>query len=444
MSVDVSPIRYADAGGVEIAYQLIGSSGPVFIGTPGFAQNVELIWEEPHAARFLRRMGSFCRLINYDKRGTGLSDRGGDLSSFPERVTDMVAVMDAEGVDRAFIGGFSDGGTMSAFFAATYPERIEGLVLIGTTASWAQQDDLPWNPTKEGWKELARMWSESWGTGTMSTALLAPTMSDDEDFLRWAARYERNSLSPAAVIKIWAMNVDIDIRSVLPTIRTPTLVIHRLEEGMSIENARYLAAKIRGAQLLELPGRDHMPWLGNSDLVLDAIEEFVTGARPQVSIDRVLATVLFTDIVDSTQTASGLGDGAWRRLLDEHDAVTMRVVREASGTVIKSTGDGVLATFDSPSRALAATTQLHRLLRPFDVRIRAGLHTGEVEKRGDDVGGIGVNIAARIEALAGPGETLTSSTVKDLCAGAGFTFEDRGEHALKGVDGTWKVYRLAS
>ncbi|GAC1375279.1 MAG: adenylate/guanylate cyclase domain-containing protein [Acidimicrobiales bacterium] len=444
MNLDIPPIKYADSAGVEIAYQTFGSSGPVVIATPGFAQNIELMWEEPRCARFLRRLGSFCRFIHYDKRGTGLSDRGGVLSSFPERVTDMTAVMDAEGIDTAFIGGFSDGGTMSAFFAATYPERTQGLFLLSTAPSWVRRDDLPWNLDLESWKELAQAWSASWGTGSVSVSILAQSMVDDAEYMRWLARYERNSLSPAGVVKLWTMNFDVDVRAVLPTISVPTLVMHRTGERLSIENSRYLAAHIPGARLLELAGDDHLPWLGDQDSVLDALEEFVTGTQPQLSVDRVLATVLFTDIVDSTRTASALGDTAWRRLLDDHDSVTNRIVAQAAGTVIKSTGDGVLATFDSPSRAIAATNQLHRELGSLDVRIRAGLHTGEVEKRGDDVGGIGVNIAARIESLAGTGETLTSSTVKDLCAGAGFSFEDRGEHALKGVDGTWKVYRLAS
>jgi class 3 adenylate cyclase/esterase/lipase len=444
VSVEVSPIRYADADGVEIAYQVIGNEGPVLIGTPGFASNIELMWEEPRAARFLRRLGSFTRLIHYDKRGTGMSDRQADLSSFPERVTDMTAVMDAEGVEQAFIAGISDGGTMSAFFAATYPERTLGLVLIATTPSWVQRDDLPWQLPLERWRALARSWSQSWGTGAVSARILAQSMLKDTEWMHWMARYERNSLSPAAVIKMWEVNFEVDIRSMLPSIHFPTLVIHRQSEPMSIENARYLAAKIPQARLLELPGQDHLPWLGDQNSVLDAMEEYVTGTRSQVSSDRVLATVLFTDIIDSTKRASSLGDARWRQLLDDHDSLTARIVGEASGSVIQQTGDGVLATFDSPSRALAATTKLHRELEALDIRIRAGLHTGEIERRGRDVSGIGVNIAARVEALASAGETLASSTVKDLCAGAGFGFEEHGEHSLKGVDGPWRIFRLAS
>jgi class 3 adenylate cyclase len=278
----------------------------------------------------------------------------------------------------------------------------------------------------------------------MSARLLGPSMLEDVEWMRWMARYERNSLSPAAVMRMWEVNFDVDIRSLLPSIRFPTLVIHRQSEPLSIDNARYLADKIPQAKLLELSGQDHLPWLGDQDSVLDAVEEYVTGTRVQVSSDRVLATVLFTDIIDSTKRASSLGDVRWRQLLDDHDSLTARIVREASGSVIQQTGDGVLATFDSPSRALAATSNLHRELEALDIRIRAGLHTGEIERRGRDVSGIGVNIAARVEALASAGETLASSTVKDLCAGAGFQFEDHGEHNLKGVEGRWRIFRLTS
>ncbi|GAC1318934.1 MAG: adenylate/guanylate cyclase domain-containing protein [Acidimicrobiales bacterium] len=440
----VPPIKYVDAGGVEIAYQVIGSSGPTVVGIPGFAQNIELMWEEPRIARFLRRFGSFCRLIHFDKRGTGLSDRSAALASFPERVSDLQAVMDAEGVDQAYVSGFSEGGSMAAFFAATYPERCLGLLLLSTTTSFLQRDDYPDAFAPEIWTAFSEAWSQSWGTGEFSTNVFAPSMAGDPDYLQWMARYERNSLSPGGVLKLCRMNADIDVRAVLPAIRVPTVVVHRESECIPFGSGKYLAEHIPNARFVGLPGVDHLPWLGDADAILDVVEEFVTGHRPAVSVDRVLATVLFTDIVDSTKTASSLGDHAWHRLLDDHDDVTGRIIREASGHVVKSTGDGVLATFDSPSRAITATTHLHRELAGFGVRIRAGLHTGEVERRGSDVGGIGVNIAARIEGLAGSGETLTSSTVKDLCAGSGFRFEERGEHALKGVDGTWRVYRLGA
>jgi class 3 adenylate cyclase len=443
MDLRIPPIRYADNDGIEIAYQVIGDTGPVFMGLPGLAQNIELLWEEPRAARFLRRLGSFCRLIHFDKRGTGLSGRGAGLSSFPDRVTDLQAVMQAEGVDDAFIGGFSEGGSMSALFAASYPERTRGLLLISTTASFTRQDDLPWNLTSADLMAMAARWSTAWGTGQFTTRLLAPSLCEDEDYLRWMARYERQALTPAALIDLWRTNAEIDVRSLLPSIQAPTVVIHRREETIDARSGEYLARAIPGARLVLLDGVDHLPWIGDQDAVLDEMEDLITGGRRAVSSERVLATVLFTDIVDSTVQASRLGDTAWRRLLDDHDTHTHAVIRDGRGRVVKSTGDGVLATFDSPSRAMESAVRLRSRLADLGIQIRAGLHTGEIERRGDDVGGVGVHIAARIEALAGAGQIVVSSTVKDLSAGSGFAFEDLGLSTLKGVDGEWTVHLLA-
>jgi class 3 adenylate cyclase len=444
VDLSIPPIRYADNNGIEIAYQVIGDAGPVFMGLPGLAQNIELMWEEPHAARFLTRLGSFCRLIHFDKRGTGLSGRGAGLSSFPDRVTDLQAVMDAEGVEDAFIGGFSEGGSMSALFAASYPERTRGLVLISTTASFARREDLPWNPTDEDLMAMAARWSAAWGTGRFTTQLLAPTMAKDADYLRWMARYERQALPPAALVDLWRMNVEIDVRSLLQSIQAPTVVIHRRDETLDSRNAEYLAERVPNARLVLLDGADHLPWIGDQDAVIDEIEELITGGRAALRSQRVLATVLFTDIVDSTAVASRLGDAAWRRLLDEHDSQARLAVRDGLGRVVKSTGDGVLATFDSPSRAMESALRLRRRLADIGIQIRAGLHTGEVERRGEDVGGVGVHIAARIEALAGAGQIVVSSTVKDLSAGSGFAFEDLGLATLKGVDGEWRIHLLAA
>jgi class 3 adenylate cyclase len=440
----IPPIRYADNGGIEIAYQVIGDAGPVLIGIPGLAQNVELMWEDIHTARFLRRLGSFCRLIHFDKRGTGLSARGLGISSFPDRVTDLQAVMDAEGVDQAHLSGFSEGGTMTAFFAATYPERTQGLILLDTTASFTRRDDMPWNRTVEEYMVMSEAWSAAWGTGRFTTRLLAPSMKGDEDYIRWMARYERQSLTPAGVMELQRMNAEVDIRSLLPTIQAPTLVIHRRDEVIDVRNAEYLAEKIPGARLVVMEGVDHLPWIGDMETVVAEIEVAITGSRRSVPSERLLATVLFTDIVGSTDMATRLGDAAWRRLLDEHDSRTLATVKEGGGRVIQQTGDGVLATFDSPSRAMESTLRLRRGLAGAGIQIRAGLHTGEIERRGDNVGGIGVNIAARIEALAGAGEILVSGTVKDLSVGSGFSFEDRGPSTLKGVEGTWPVHLLIS
>ncbi|MCW3018416.1 MAG: hydrolase, partial [Solirubrobacterales bacterium] len=400
MDLSIPPIRYADNDGIEIAYQVIGDAGPVFMGLPGLAQNIELMWEEPHAARFLRRLGSVCRMIHFDKRGTGLSGRGAGLASFPDRVTDLQAVMDAEGVEDAFIGGFSEGGSMSALFAASYPERTRGLLLINTTASFTRHADLPWNPTAEDLMAMAASWSAAWGQGSFTTGLLAPSMAADSDYLRWMARYERQALTPSALVDLWRTNVEIDVRSLLGSIQAPTVVIHRRDEAIDTRNAEYLSRAIPDARLVVLEGADHLPWIGDQDAVLDEMEEFITGGRRAVPSERVLATVLFTDIVDSTAVASRVGDAAWRRLLDEHDSQTHAAVRDGLGRVVKSTGDGVLATFDSPSRAMESAVRLRKRLADIGIQIRAGLHTGEIERRGEDVGGVGVHIAARIEALA--------------------------------------------
>jgi class 3 adenylate cyclase len=444
MDLAVPPVRYADNDGIEIAYQVIGDAGPVLMGLPGLAQNIELLWEEPRAARWLRRLGSFCRVVHFDKRGTGLSARGTGLSSFPERITDLQAVMEAEGIDEAFIGGFSEGGSMSALFAATYPERTRGLILIGTTASFARREELPWNPTAESLMGLAESWSEAWGQGHFTTQMLAPSMLSDDDYVEWMARYERQSLTPRGLIDLWRMNVEIDATSVLPSIQAPTVVIHRRAEALDLRNAEYLAANIPGARLVVVEGTDHLPWIGDQAPILDEMEELITGNRRSVSSERFLATVLFTDIVDSTAMAGRLGDASWRQLLDEHDSRTQAVVRECGGRVVNSTGDGVLATFDSPSRAIESALRLRRQLGRSGVEIRCGLHTGEIERRGENVGGVGVHIAARIEALAGAGEILVSGTVKDLSAGSPFSFEDRGLSTLKGVEGKWQVHALTS
>ncbi|MHB8467624.1 MAG: adenylate/guanylate cyclase domain-containing protein, partial [Acidimicrobiales bacterium] len=408
------------------------------------AQNIELLWEEPHANRFMRRFGSFCGLIHFDKRGTGLSSRSAGLSSFAGRMIDMVAVMDAEGVESAVIGGFSEGGTMAALFAATHPERTQGLVLMDTTATWLHTEDTPWNPPADFWMSLAEEWASHWGEGWFSVENLMPSMIGDAEYLAWAARYERQSLTPRGVVDLWRMIVEVDIRSMLSSIHVPTLVLHRDGEW-GVENARYLADHIEGAQLAVVPGVDHMPWIGDQDSVLDAIEEFVTGRKAApLPTDRFLATVLFTDIVDSTQSASRVGDAAWHGMLDEHDRISTGSITGHGGRLVKFTGDGVLAVFDSPSGAVHCAIELGRKLAPGGIRIRAGVHTGEVERRGEDIGGIGVNVAARIQAMAGADEVLASRTVKDLSAGSGLTFEDRGAHRFKGVDEPWQVLAVTA
>jgi class 3 adenylate cyclase len=440
----VSEVRYADAEGVQIAYQVIGDRGPTFVGIPGLAQNIELLWDEPHSARFLRRFGSFCRLLHFDKRGTGLSDRNVAFSSFPERVRDLEAVMAAEDVEHAFVGGFSEGGLMSAYFAATHPERVDGLVLLSTAPSFTRRANLPWNLSQEDWVKFIDAWGADWGKGTFTVSVMAPSMAEDPEYLRWMARYERQSLQPAGLVQLQRLNGLVDISELLGSITVPTVVIHHDQEAIRVDNGRYLAASIPGARYVELTGRDHLPWIGDQDAVLDAIEEFVTGHPATAATpDRILSTVVFTDIVDSTRRAVQVGDAAWRRELDAHDDLSAAAVGRHGGTLVKSTGDGLLATFDSPSRALGCCIELSTRSRSIELELRCGVHTGEIERRGQDVGGVAVHIASRVEACAGPGEVLATRTVRDLSAGAPFRFEPRGSRELKGLPGEWELYSVS-
>jgi pimeloyl-ACP methyl ester carboxylesterase len=442
-ALDVPDTRYAKtADGLDIAYQVFGA-GPWLMGIPGFAQNIEVLWEEPQAARLLRRLGSFSRFIHFDKRGTGLSDRSLPPATLEERADDLRAVMDAEGIDQAFIGGFSEGGLLSAYFAATHPDRVAGLILLSTGACFVQKEDHPWNPTEEVWRSVNQQWAEGWGTGQFTVPILAPSVAGDAGYQQWAARYERQSLNPGAVLPLQMLNAQLDIRHLLPTIRVPTLVLHRRDEIISVENGRYLAAHIPGARLKILDGADHLPWIGDQDSVLDEMEEFVSGTRVTRDVDRVLATVLFTDIVGSTEILARTGDREWRGLLDAHDAAARREVGRYGGRLIKTTGDGILATFDGPGRAIRCAAALSDTLADQGLNVRIGLHTGEIEIIGDDVGGIAVHIAARVMAHAGAGEVVVSSSVPSLVVGSGIEFEDRGEHELKGVPGTWRLFAVA-
>jgi class 3 adenylate cyclase/alpha-beta hydrolase superfamily lysophospholipase len=438
--------RYAEIDGVRVGYQTYGTGKRTVIGVPGFAQNIDSIWENPESAAFFERLGSFCRVITFDKRGTGLSDRRIPPPSLDARVQDLVAVMRAEGVDRAVIAGFSEGGTMAAFFAATYPERTEGLILSGTFASWVRRDDHPWAPTVR--QQLRRLWALSliWGAGQFAVGLVAPSMAGQPGFRRWAARYERTSISRSKLVPFSRINADIDIRHVLPSIYAPTLVMHaRGDRVVPFRSGRYMAEHIVGARFLELPTNDHTPWFGAREIYADAMEEFLTGTRPNADHSRRLATVLFTDIVDSTVTAERVGDAAWRDLLDRHDDLCRIEIGVCGGRWIKSTGDGLLATFDSPSRAVrCAWTLCDRIRSELGIAIRAGLHTGEIETRGDDVAGITVHQAARIQGVAGNSEVLVSDGVRNLIAGSGIALTDHGTHNLKGISEPCELYRVAA
>jgi len=434
--------RYADSGGVNIAYQVLGDGPRDLVFVMGFVSNIEVFWEEPTLARFLTRLASFSRVILFDKRGTGLSDRVTDMPSLEVRMDDVRAVMDAVGSEQAALFGVSEGGAMCALFGATYPSRVSALVMHGGFPRRIKAPDYPWGPTKEehqAWNEQMR---REWG-GPVGLAARAPSMVGDERFSRWFARLLRMSASPAAATALMRMNEEIDIRHILSTIRVPTLLLHSVRDAaLPIEGSRYMAERIPGARLVELPGEDHLPWLTDSDAILGEIEEFLTGVRHAVEPDRVLATVLFTDIVGATEKAAALGDRRWRDLLDGHNGVVRRELARFRGREIKTTGDGFFAAFDGPARAVRCACAVSQGMQSQGLEVRAGLHTGECEIIGDDMGGIAVHIGARIAALAAPGEVLVSSTVKDLVAGSGLSFRDHGAALLKGVPGEWRLFSV--
>jgi pimeloyl-ACP methyl ester carboxylesterase len=434
--------RYAKSGDVHIAYQVTGNGPLDLIYVPGFVSHVEQLWEEPRAARFLHRLASFCRLIRFDKRGTGLSDRVVAIPTLEERMDDVRAVMDAVGSQRAALLGSSEGGPMCALFAATYPQRTSALIMYGAMARIAWAPDHPWGRTLEEHEALLRIRETTWGTAaTVST--YSPSLAADDHYTRWLGAYERASASPGAALAVLRMNWEIDVRPVLPTIRVPTLVLHRADDrAIRVEHGRYVAAQIPSAKYVELAGPDHLPWAGDVDPVLDEIEEFLTGARHGTEPDRVLATVLFTDIVRATEKAAVLGDRRWRDILEAHHALVRRQLVHFRGREIDTAGDGFLAAFDGPARAVRCACAVRESIRPLGIEIRAGLHTGECEVVGDKLGGIAVHTGARVAASAAPGDVLVSSTLKDLVAGSGLLFEDRGVHGLKGVPGEWRLYAV--
>lgn len=428
---------YARSGGVNIAYHVQGEGPRDLVWVPNWLSNVDFLGDEPFS-HFFARMSSFARLITFDRRGTGLSDPVDGAPTLEERMDDIRAVMDAVGSERAAIWGFSEGAPMAALFAATYPERVSALVLYAGLARATATADYPWAPaTADGrWRRVVR----DWGTGR-NLEVFAPSVAGDERWRAWWARFERAAASPGSVLKILRLNGEVDVRAVLPAIRVPTLIIHRAEDHtIDPENSRYLARSIPGARYVELPGVDHVPMVGDQDGILDEAEEFLTGQRPSHEPDRVLATVLFTDIVGSTELAARLGDGRWRELLVGHDAVVAAQLGRFGGRHVKSVGDGILATFDGPARGIRCARAICEATRGLGLTVRAGLHTGEIEVIGNDVGGIGVHIGARVLDLADAGEVLVSSTVRDLVVGSGIDLTDRGERELRGVPGTWRVY----
>jgi len=430
--------RYAKCGDVHIAYQTFGEGSVNLVVAPPFVSNIENYWDEPDFARWLHRFGSYARCVMFDKRGTGMSDRVAELPGLDVRMEDLTAVMDAVGLERSAVMGVSEGGPLAALFAATYPERCDALVLYGSFARFAS-----WLPTEEALAQFLDYIEQAWGTGG-SLPFFAPTRGNDPAFQHWWGRFERLGASPAAATALMRMNSQIDISELVPTIRVPTLVIHRTDDvTINVNGGRFLAEHIPGARYLELPGKDHIPFVGdNAGEIADAIQEFLTGSRAPVEIDRVLATVLFTDIVGSTEKAAALGDSRWRKLLDDHHITIRRNLTRFRGREVKTTGDGILATFDGPARGVRCACAIAEEIHSLGIDVRAGLHTGECEIMGEDVGGIAVHIGARVASLAGAGEVLVSRTVKDLVAGSGLRFADRGSQTLKGVPGDWQIYAV--
>lgn len=437
--------QYARSGDLSVAYQVVGDGPLDLVWVPGFVSHVEMVWEMPPAARLIERLASFSRLIMFDKRGTGLSDPVEGSPTLEERIDDLRAVMEAAGSERAAVVGISEGVPMSLLFAATHPELVSALVLYGGMARSTWAPDYPWATPVEALRESSAELLPHLNDGTI-LEVMAPSLADDPQARQMFARFQRYAASPAMLKQNMEMFLDIDVRPILPAIDVPTRVLHRRGD-MTVNRraAEWMADQIPGATYVELPGIDHLPFAGDTDALIDEVEEFLTGVRRDVEVDRILATVMFTDIVDSTKRASAMGDRAWRDLLDAQNAVLRRELARFRGREVKTLGDGMLATFDGPARAIRCALEMIDAVRPLGIEIRVGLHTGEVEvvdgaQPGGDVAGIAVHIAARVGALAGSSEVLVSGTVKDLVAGSGIAFDERGEHVLKGIPDQWRIF----
>jgi len=434
---------YAQVDGLSIAFQTYGDGPFHLIVAPGYMTNIDQNWEWPGYAHFLERLGSFAQVVLIDRRGTGLSDRVPSHSAFENTLDDVRAVMDEVGVERAALLGGGEGGPTCVLFAATFPSRTTALVLIAPHVARAFGADVPWGITPEVREQGLRTIDEKWGRAPIGSRLYAPSVANDPAFIDWYQRAQRAGGTPSAARAWFEMTLDIDVRRILPAIGVPTLVLHRVgDRALPIESSRFTAASIPGARLIELPGNDHFWFSGQQDEILDEVEEFLTGERPPVETDRVLTTILFTDIVGSTERASQLGDHAWRQLLDRHYELTRQEIDRHRGTLHETTGDGVKATFDGPARGVRCARSIVERVRSLGLEIRSGLHTGEVDLHGGVPGGIAVHIAARIAAAAIASEVLVSSTVKDLVVGSGLRFADRGVHALKGVPEEWRLFSL--
>ena len=440
--MDVPPVRYARNGDVSIAYQVIGD-GPIdlaFVG--GFVSHLEILWELPQTRHFAQRLASFARVILWDKREQGLSDRLGQPPTLEQGMDDLHAVLDAVGSERAALFGISEGGPMAVLFSASFPERVSHLVLYGTYAKILRGPDYPSGLPREVLDAFLERTAGNWG-GAETLAIWSPTAAADPAAAEFWGRLMRSGTSPRAATALIRMYYDIDVRPALPAITAPSLVIHRSGDRLvPIAQGRALAELLPNASFVELPGDDHIAFFGDADEILDVTEEFITGTRREREPERILATVLFTDIVGSTERAAAVGDRDWRALLERHDAVVRRGLAQFRGREVKHLGDGFLAAFDGPARAVRCAATIAREMEGLGIEIRAGVHAGECELRGDDIAGMAVHIGARVGARAGAGEVLVSSTVRDLVVGSGLEFGERGVAALKGVPGEWRLYAL--
>ncbi len=437
--------RYARSGEIGIAYQTIGAGPADLVLAFPFMSHLDLFWENPLIAQFVRRLAGFARVILFDRRGVGLSDSSAGAPTLEQRMDDVRAVMDAVGSERAVLLGMSEGSTACMLFAATYPERTTGLILWGAMARSTAAEDYPLAPSREAIEESQRLLVEPlWGRGD-TIDIFAPSLAGDPRAREFSARLERSAASPQRVLQLVEIFLDTDVRDVVPSIRVPTLIMHRRHDlAVNVRSSRWLAERIEGSRLVELEGADHLPWVGDSDAPLREIEECVTGVRPRPAPDRVLATVVFTDIVESTAHATALGDRRWRELLGEHQELVRGLLDRYRGREVKTTGDGFLALFDGPTPATGFARAVVTDVAALGIEVRAGVHCGEVELIGEDVGGVGVHVAARICGRAGAGEVLTSRTVRDLAVGSGIEFDPAGSHELKGLPDVWALYRVTA
>ena len=432
--------KYARSGDVNIAYQVFGDGATDLVVVPGWISCIDAFWEDPGFARFLQRLGSFARVILFDKRGTGLSDRVTDTPTLEERMDDVRAVMDAAGSKRAALLGYSEGGPMCMLFAVTYPERTEALIAVGSYPRIAWAPDLPWGRTSEQQAELAQAIRDHWGE-PIGIEARVPSLASDARFRAWWAKLLRAGGSPTSALALTQMNYQIDVRHVLLSVRVPTLLLHPTRDlTVSVEFSRYMAGRIPGAKLIEIDSDDHLQFLVSPNEIPDAVQEFLTGGRGVVDEDRVVKTVMFSDIVGSTEQAVSLGDARWNDLRDAHHAAVRRELSIYRGQEVDTAGDGFYAAFDGPARAIRCACEVRRSVRSLGLTTRVGLHTGECVVGGEKISGLAVHIGARVAGLAPAGKVLVSQTVRDLVAGSGIEFEDFGTHALKGIADSWHLY----